>query len=157
MTDRPWSWNEEELARFAAAARVGDLHAILDVPPDDDLQAALQRDDAREYRYGWERLLALHLAKNHFGHAAEGVIYDYAEFRYFVYDDDGYVEQRLNTDLAMLHSVHDFGLHDPQQAYTHWQAALRGPYPEGAREEFAKIEPLLNVRTRSRLAPLMAA
>jgi hypothetical protein len=33
VTDRPWDWNESELARFVAAARVGDFHAILGVPP----------------------------------------------------------------------------------------------------------------------------
>jgi hypothetical protein len=157
MTDRPWAWNESELARLVAAARVGNLHAILDIPPSEDLLAALRRDDAREYEYGWERLLALHLAQDHFKHEMEGIIYGYAEFRYFQYDDDGYMMQQLMVDLAMLHSADDFGLRDQQLAYEYWQAALNGPYPEGAQEELAKIEPLLDGETRTRLAPLMAA
>jgi hypothetical protein len=39
--------------------------------------------------------------------------------------------------------------------YGCWQAALQGPYPEGAQEEFAKIDPLLDEQTRALLAPLM--
>jgi hypothetical protein len=157
MAKRPWNWNDKALARFVAAARAGDLHTILDLSPGEDLRTALQRDDAREYKHGWERLLALYLAQDYFCLEMEGVIYDYAEFRYFRYDDDGYTEQRLTVDLGMLHSVDNFGLHDVQQAYGHWQAALDGPYPEGAQEEFAKIEPLLDEQTRARLAPLMPA
>lgn len=40
-------------------------------------------------------------------------------------------------------------------AADHWQAALDGPYPEGAQEEFARIEPLLDEQTRAQLTPLM--
>jgi hypothetical protein len=157
MTDRPWDWNESELARLVAAARVGNLHAILDLPPGEDLRAAQQRDGAREYKYGWERLLALHLAQDHFKHEMEGIIYGYAELRYFQNDDDGYMMQRLMVDLATLHSVDHFGLRDRQLAYDYWQAALDGPCPEGAHEELAKIEPLLDGETRTRLARLMAS
>jgi hypothetical protein len=156
MTDRPWHWDDEELARFVAAARVGDIHVIVDVPPGADLREALQSDAAREYQYGWERLLALYLAETYFKHAMAGIVYDYAEFRYFQYDDDGYTEQRIAVDLGMLHSVDDFGLHDPPEAARWWRAALEGPYPEGARDGFAKVEPLLDERTRARLAPLLA-
>lgn len=155
MTDRPWDWNVKKLARFVAAARAGDIHAIVDVPPGRDLREALQSDADREYKHGWERLLALYLADAYFKHEMEGIVYDYAEFRYFQYDDDGYTEQRIAVDLGMLHSVADFGLHDPQEAAHCWQAALEGPYPEGAREEFAKIEPLLDEQTRALLAPLL--
>jgi hypothetical protein len=155
MPKRPWNWNGKALARFVAAARAGDLHTILDLPPDEDPGTALQRDETRKYKHSWERLLALYLAQDYFNHEMEGIIYGYAEFRYFHHDDDGYVQQRLTVDLGMLHSVDDFGLHDVQQAYDRWQAALDGPYPEGAQEEFAKIEPLLDEQTRTRLAPLM--
>jgi hypothetical protein len=155
MTDRPWNWNEDELVRFVAAARMGDFHAILDIPPGEDPETWLDRDADRDYAHGWERLLALRVATDHFRHEANGIIYSYAEDRYFRYDDDGIVMEHLMADLAMLHSVDDFGLHDEQLAYQYWQAALSGPYPEGAREDFIKVEPLLGEGMRARLVPLM--
>lgn len=157
MAKRPWTWNEKAMMRFVAAARAGDLHTILDASPDEDLQTVLQRDDSREYKHGWERLLALYLAQDHFKHEMDGIIYGYAELRYFVYDDEGYTQQRLAVDLGMLHSVDNFGLHDVELAYEYWQAALDGPYPPGTQEEFAKVEPLLDEQTRARLAPLLAS
>ena len=141
--------------RFVAAARAGDLHTILDLPPSEDLRTAVHRDDTRKYKHGWERLLALYLAQDYFDHEMEGVIYGYAEARYFRYDDEGYTQQRLEVDLGMLHSLSNFGLHDVRQAFNHWQAALEGPYPEGAQEQFARIEPMLDEQTRAQLAPLM--
>lgn len=157
MAKRPWSWNEKALARFVAAARVGDLRAILDVPAGEDLRAALHREDARKYKHGWERLLALHVAQDYFRHEMDGVIYDFAELRFFRNDDDGYMQQRLAVDLGVLHSVDNFGLHDGQLAFGCWQAALQGPYPEGAQEEFARIQPLLDEQTRAVLLPLMTS
>ncbi|GAA1041204.1 hypothetical protein GCM10009557_64390 [Virgisporangium ochraceum] len=155
MAKRPWNWNDRALTRFVAAARAGDVHTILDLPPDRDPRAALLGGDARKYKHAWERLLALHVARDHFEHEVDGVIYDYAEVRFFRNDDDGYVQQRLAVDLGVLHSVDAFGVHDGQLAYGWWQAALEGPYPEGAREELARIGPLLDERTRALLAPLM--
>ncbi|GIJ50932.1 hypothetical protein Val02_78180 [Virgisporangium aliadipatigenens] len=155
MAKRPWNWNDKALVRFIAAARVGDLHTILDVPADGDLRTALHGEDARKHKHGWERLLALHVAQDYFGQELDGIIYDYAEFRFFRNDDDGYMQQRLAVDLGVLHCVDNFGLHDGQLAYGYWQAALEGPYPEGVQEEFAKIEPLLKERTRALLVPLM--
>jgi hypothetical protein len=156
VTERPWDWDDDVLARFVAAARASDFHAILDIPPGEDPEAALDRDVGREYEHGWERLLALYVAKDHFRHRADGIIYSYAEDRYFRYDDDGMVMEGLMVDLAMLHSVNDFGLRDEQLACEYWQAALGGPYPEGAREGFTKIEPSLDSEMRARLALLMA-
>lgn len=157
MAKKPWSWNGKALTRFVAAARAGDIHTILDVPPDEDPGTALSRDETRTYKHGWERLLALHLAHSYFKHEMDGIIYGYAEFRYFHNDDDGYMGQRLAVDLGMLHSVDTFGVHDVREAHGYWRAALDGPYPEGAQEEFARIEPLLDEQTRARLAPLMAS
>ena len=139
---KPWNFKGKALARFVAAARAGDVRTILDVPAGRD-------------KHGWERLLALHVAQDHFGHDLDSVIYDYAELRYFQYDDDGYMQQRLAVDLGVLYSVEDFGLRDAQLAYGWWKAALDGPYPEGAWEEFARIGPLLDEETRALLAPLM--
>jgi hypothetical protein len=89
MAKRPWAWNEKAMMRFVAAARAGDLHTILDASPDEDLQTVLQRDDSRKYKHGWERLLALYLAQDHFKHEMDGIIYGYAELRYFSYDAAG--------------------------------------------------------------------
>jgi hypothetical protein len=147
MAKRPWNWNDKALARLLAAARAGDLRAILD--------GDLQPPEDRRYTHGWERLLALHVAQDHFRHETDGVIYAYAEHRYFRNDDDGYMQQRLAVDLGVLHSVDSFGVHDARLAYEWWQAALEGPYPEGAQEELAKVEPLLDEQTRALLTPLL--
>lgn len=155
MTSEPWTWNEDQLTRFITAARAGDIHTIVEVPPGDDLRTTLQNND-REYEYGWERLLALYVAEDYFQHPMDGVVHDYAEDRYFRYDDDGYLEQHIAIELAVLHSVTRFGIHDPQHAYDRWQAALTGPYPEGTREQLTRIEHLLDDHTRALLAPLTA-
>ena len=54
-----WLWNSNEtLTRFLEAARVGDIHVVLNLSPGEDLRAALDRDDADD-GHRWERLLVL--------------------------------------------------------------------------------------------------
>ena len=152
-----WLWNSHEtLLRFLDAARIGDLHTILDLPAGEDLQTALDRDDADD-EHRWEKLLALNVAQGHFKiENVDSVLVDYAETRFWCYDDEGYGAQNLDVYLGILYSVDTFGVRDPQLAYDNWEAALEGPYPEGAQEEFAKIENRLDDEMRARLAPLMA-
>jgi hypothetical protein len=142
--------------RFLDAARVGDLHAILNLPAGEDLQAALARDDTED-EHRWERLLALSVAQGHFKiESVDSVLVDYAETRFWCYDDEGYAAQTLDVYLGILYSVDMFGVRDPQLAYECWEAAFDGPYPEGAQEELAKIEGRLDDEMRVRLAPLVA-
>jgi hypothetical protein len=96
-------------------------------------------------------------AQRHFKiESVGGVLADYAETRFWCYDDEGYAAQALDVYLGILHSVDAFGVRDPEQAYEYWEAALDGPCPEGAQEDFAKIEDRLDDEMRARLAPLMA-
>jgi hypothetical protein len=60
-----WLWNSNETLLRFLDARVGDLHTILDLQAREDLQAALDRDDAED-EHRWERLLALNVAQSHF-------------------------------------------------------------------------------------------
>jgi hypothetical protein len=150
-----WTSNET-LMRFLEAARVGDLHTILDLSADEDLQMALDRNDADD-EYRWERLLALSVAHGHFRiRNVESVLVDYAETRFWCYDDEGYGAQTLDVYLGILYSVDTFGVRDPLLAYESWEAALDGPHPEGAQEDLARIKHRLDDELRARLAPLMA-
>ena len=95
------------------------------------------------------------MAQSHFKIENVGdVLVDYAETRFWCYDDEGYAAQALDVHLGILYSVDMFGVRDPQLAYECWEAALDGPYPEGAQEDFTKIEHLLDREMRARLALL---
>lgn len=73
------------------------------------------------------------------------------EDRYFRYDDEGYLAQHLDEDIAIVFSLGLTGQPDPVRARTRWEAALDGPYPEGAQEMLRANLPLMSPATRAEL------
>jgi hypothetical protein len=131
--------DDPRLIELIADARRGDLHALLGLPAGADIRAALAEHMAECTDYN--RLLALYVASDVFdpddARDVDGIIYDYGEHTFFAHDDDGYVLQQVNVDLARIAALAKFGVVDGDRAVRYVEGALEGPSPEGALERVA--------------------
>ncbi|CAN5233448.1 hypothetical protein BH11MYX1_BH11MYX1_56030 [soil metagenome] len=134
---RPGNKSKKATARFDVSnvmklvehARKGDAHAILGIAPKLPNREVLSEPPDWN-RKSYDRLLALYLGNDTFGHADwSGYIYDFAEHTYFRYDDEGHMLAQLNSDLGAIHASRDFGVFDEKRAVEYFRAALAGPAP----------------------------
>ncbi len=139
------------LMKLAEYARAGDAHSILAIPANLPIREALS-EPLEWNKKSYDRLLALYLGNDTFGHADwSGYIYDFAEHTFFHHDDEGYLLAQLNSDLGAIHASRDFGVLDEKRAIEYFRAALAGPRPEDV------VRELENVIAASPLAlPLLA-
>ena len=134
----PGNKSKKATARFDVAnvmklvehARKGDAHTILGIAPKLPIGEVLS-EPPEWNRKSYDRLLALYLGSDTFGHADwTGYIYQFAEHTYFRYDDEGHALAQLNSDLGAIHASRDFGVFDEKRAVEYFRAALAGPSPD---------------------------
>ena len=120
-------------------ARKGDAHTILGIAPKLPIREVLSEPPDWN-RTSYDRLLALYLGNDTFGHAAwSDYISDFAEHTYFRHDDQGHMLAQLNCDLGAIHASRDFGVFDEKRAVEYFRAALAGPAPEEVVIELAAV------------------
>lgn len=143
----PGNKSKKATARFDVAnvmklvehARKGDAHTILGIAPKLPIREVLSEPPDWN-RTSYDRLLALYLGNDTFGHAEwSSYISDFAEHTYFRYDDQGHMLAQLNCDLGAIHASRDFGVFDEQRAVEYFRAALAGPAPEAVVIELAAV------------------
>jgi hypothetical protein len=118
------------LIKLVEHARKGDAHTILGIAPKLPIREVLSEPPAWS-RKSYDRLLALYLGNDTFGHAGwAGYLHDFAEDTYFRDDDDGQLLAQLNCDLGAIHATRDFGVFDEARAVEYFRAALAGPRPD---------------------------
>ncbi len=144
------------LSELLPHARKGHIHAILGLAPDDDLHAKLQEHPNGDWIHGHAhaRLLALFIAEE-LGHTLDGVIYDFAEHRFFVNDDEGHYLQRLCVERAVVYGTKRYAVYDANLAESCAESALEGPDPEGARGELKAALSDLSPGARTRIGALL--
>jgi hypothetical protein len=151
--------DDTRLIALIEHARRGDLHGMLGIPENVDIRAALAATpgDCTDYN----RLLALYVASDVFdsdgGEDVDGIIYDYGEHTFFRHDDDGYVIQQFNVDLARIAALPKFGVVDGDRAVRYVEGALEGPSPEGALERVAVWVDQAAPEIRERLLVILQA
>ncbi len=136
-TKRGTNAKNKATARFDVAnviklvehARKGDAHTILGIAAKLPIREVLSEPPSWT-RKSYDRLLALYLGNDTFGHAGwDGYLHDFAEDTYFRHDDDGRLLAQLNSDLGAIHASRDFGVFDESRAVEYFRAALAGPRP----------------------------
>jgi|GEM_PF-3440346 len=132
-------------------ARKGDAHTILGIAPKLPIREVLS-EPPEWNRKSYDRLLALYLGNDTFGHADwSRYIYDFADNTYFRYDDEGHALAHLNSDLGAIHASRDFGVFDEKRAVEYFRAALAGPSPDDV-----VVEILAVVTASPKPLPLLA-
>ncbi|MFI2433047.1 hypothetical protein [Streptomyces sp. NPDC018693] len=145
------------LGRLIGLARDGDTRGVLGLPSDADPQTFHLTDPVLKHSY--ESLLAWVVA----GDLGEFPDLDdewsdawgIVEWGFFDHDDDGYAMQWLNEGAATVFSTDRLGLADPVRARQRWEAALEGPYPEGAQEQLDALVPSMAPAVRAGLEGLI--
>ncbi|MER5942445.1 hypothetical protein ABT121_34665 [Streptomyces sp. NPDC001928] len=140
------NFDEGLLARLIEQARGGVAHELMSLLND--------RDSEHLYEAAPAMPVVHDLNDDALDAAVRDTAWNVFEDHYYRYDDEGYQQQWFDVDAATVFSTDRLGLADPELARERWEAALAGPYPEGAREQLDALIPTMAPPVRARLEAL---